>query len=477
MNKIVIDPFLVRARGLGAAWGTWPLADRLAVIRRTRIAIARTVPALAATISRPDADTIAAEILPLAAAARFLERQAPRLLRTRRLGPAPLWLFGVRQEIRREPRGAVLIIAPANYPLFLPGAQALQALAAGNAVCVKPAPGKTAPMQLLADLLTEAGLPQGALQILPEQWGPEAINAGYDYLVLTGSAPTGLAVSRAAAETMTPTAMELSGVDAVFVLPGADLALVAACLAYGLRLNAGASCIAPRRVFVPKEREAELLSRLLAQLPPPAAIPEPTAARLATLLAEAEADGARVAARNPAVVAGAAATMALVQEDLFAPWLALIPVADTEAALAAAALCRYALGASVFGPEAAARRLAPYIRAGSVCINDLIVPTADPRLPFGGRGASGHGLTRGAEGLLAFTAVQTVSTRRGRFRPHLDARMANDPAKLATLVRLLYGDWRTRRETLDAYAPRIDLKRFAGLQAWLARLRLSLRGR
>ncbi len=456
---------------MGAEWATWPLRERLAVIRRARIAIVRAAAALAATIARPDADTIAAEIIPLAAAARFLERKAPRLLRPKRLGPAPLWLFGTQQEIRREPKGAVLILAPANYPLFLPGVHALQALAAGNAVCLKPAPGKSAPMQLFADLLAEAGLPQGALQILPEQWGPEATRNGYDHIVLTGSAPTGAAVARAAAETLTPTTMELSGVDAVFVLPGADLALVAASLAYGLRLNAGATCIAPRRVFVPKELEADLLSRLLAQLPPPTIVPEPTAGRLATLLADAESQGARIAARNPAVVANAAPTMPLVQEDIFAPWLALIPVTDTDAALKASYLCPYALGASIFGPIPAARRLAPHIRAGSVCINDLIVPTADPRLPFGGRGASGHGLTRGAEGLLEMTVVKTLSTRRLNVRPHLDARLAADPAKLLTLLRLLYGDWPTRRETLAAHLPKSTPARLDAVRAQLRRLR------
>jgi acyl-CoA reductase-like NAD-dependent aldehyde dehydrogenase len=452
MNQFVIDPFLVKARRGGLAWAAVPLAERLAVIARTRIAIARRAPALAATIARPEADTIAAEILPLAAAARFLERNAPRLLRPRRLRLAPLWLFGVDQEIRREPRGAVLIIAPGNYPLFLPGVQTLQALAAGNAVCVKPAPGKTAPMQALADLLAESGLPEGALQLMPEDWGAQAASAGFDHIVLTGSAATGLAVSRAAAESLTPTTMELSGIDAVFVLPGADLALVAVSLAYGLRLNAGATCIAPRRVFIAREREADLLSRLLAQLPPPAAIPAPTAARLATLLAAAEQDGARIPARNPAILAGASPSMALLQEDLFAPWLALVPVADTESALAAAALCPYALGVSIFGPEREARALAARIRAGSVCINDLIVPTADPRLPFGGRGASGHGVTRGAEGLLEMTALKTVSIRRGRFRPHLEARFANDAAKLRTMLLLLHGTWDDRWQTLRSFA-------------------------
>ena len=439
MNKIVTDPILVKARQTGREWAAVPLVHRLAVIARVRAAIARHAESLAASIARPVADSLAAEVLPLAEAARFLVRAAPRVLAPRRLRGGPLWLFGVRQEVRREPRGAVLILAPGNYPLFLAGAQALHALAAGNAVCVKPAPGCSTPMLLLADLLEAAGLPDGVLQVVAEDAGPAASRAGFDYVVLTGSAETGLHVARAAAETLTPSAMELSGVDAAFILPGADLAVAAASLAYGLRLNGGATCIAPRRVFVPRDMEADLLSRLLAQLPPPISVPGPIAARLAGLIADAEAAGARVAARNPTVLAGATPALALLQQDVFAPWLALVPVENAEAALQAAALCPYALGASIFGPPAEAYAMAARVNAGSVCVNDLIVPTADPRLPFGGRGRSGFGVTRGAEGLLEMTTVKTVSTRRSGFRPHLDPRLASDAGRMLALLRLLHG--------------------------------------
>ncbi len=132
----------------------------------------------------------------------------------------------------------------------------------------------------------------------------------------------------------------------------------------------------------------------------------------------------------------------LLRHDVFAPWLALIPVPDIEAALLADAACPFALGASIFGPVAAARALAPRLRAGSVCINDLIVPTADPRLPFGGSGRSGFGRTRGAEGLLGMTSTKTISLRKGRFRPHLAAPHDADAARFATLARVLHGGWR-----------------------------------
>jgi aldehyde dehydrogenase (NAD+) len=87
--------------------------------------------------------------------------------------------------------------------------------------------------------------------------------------------------------------------------------------------------------------------------------------------------------------------------------------ADEGEALAACAACAYALSAAVFGPEKDALELASKVRAGGVLINDVIVPTVDPRIPFGGRGRSGFGVTRGAEGLLAMTVPRTVQVRRG----------------------------------------------------------------
>ena len=461
MNKLVIGPevpavraALESARTSARTWEAMPLTARLQVMQRVRRLIARDAAALAATIDRRVADTLAAEVLPLAETARFLVREASRILAPRpATGRRPLWLAGVNATIRREPLGVVLVLAPSNYPLFLPGAQVLQALAAGNAVCVKPAPGCSAPMLALAALLAEAGLPSALLHVLDEglATGIAAVRAGFDRLLLTGSAETGERVLAEAARTLTPATMELSGSDAVFVLEGADLDLVARSLAYGLRLNGGATCIAPRRVFVSPVLASGLERALLALVAdiPAARVPAGVAARLDALVADAVGQGARLCTPSgtglPTVLADATPAMRLLQEDVFAPWLAFVPVPDADAALAAAASCPFALGASVFGPEAAAVALASQVRAGSVCVNDLIVPTADPRLPFGGRGRSGFGVTRGAEGLLEMTAIKTVSIRRGRFRPQLDAPRPDDATRFGHLLALLHGNWRERR--------------------------------
>jgi len=106
--------------------------------------------------------------------------------------------------------------------------------------------------------------------------------------------------------------------------------------------------------------------------------------------------------------------MLITHSDIFAPVLSLITVSTAPKFPDVYAACPYALTVSIFGDEAKAIALASQLCAGSVLINDLIVPTADPRIPFGGRGASGFGVTRGAEGLLEMTAPKTVIARRGK---------------------------------------------------------------
>jgi acyl-CoA reductase-like NAD-dependent aldehyde dehydrogenase len=263
-----------------------------------------------------------------------------------------------------------------------------------------------------------------------------AIHAGVDKVLMTGAASSGVAVLAELAPRLTPAVMELSGYDAAFVRADADLQLVGRALTFALRLNGGATCIAPRRVFVARPVAATLeayLTRAVKAIAPCTVAPA-TAALVQDLVAEACAQGARCLAGDflpghrltPVVIADASPTMRLLQTDVFAPVLALVSVNSDSDALAAASQCPYALGATVFGQEASARTLALRVHAGVVVVNDVIVPTADPRLPFGGRGHSGFGVTRGAEGLLELTHIKAVAIRRGRWRPHYEPPLPQD---------------------------------------------------
>ena len=450
------------ARAAQTAWAATSIRARLAIIRRLRGLIAARADALVAAVGsrydRTPAETLTAEIMPLAAACRFLEREAAGLLAPRRLSRRgrPLWLPGTRAEVRREAFGVVLVLAPGNYRLLLAGVQAIQALAAGNAVLVKPAPGASAPLIALRDLLREAGLPGELLQVLHDDTatGRAALAAAIDKVVLTGSAATGRAVLAELAPRLIPATLELSGDDAVFVLPGADLDRVADSVVWGMTLNAGATCIAPRRIYIAREQHAALESRLAARLaeqPPRHVDPEPRRRAIAAIEAAAAAGYRRLGGAAagewpadqttiwPTLLSYSGADASVLPGDLFAPVAALIAVADIDAGVAANARCGYALGAAIFGPEDEARTLAGRINAGVVTVNDLIVPTADPRVAFGGRGLSGYGVTRGREGLLEMTRPKTVMIRRGRSRPHLENEQAEDQALFTAFLQLCHG--------------------------------------
>jgi acyl-CoA reductase-like NAD-dependent aldehyde dehydrogenase len=421
------------ARGAQRTWAQTSLRARLAILRRARnriaatgLEIARSVPTgQAGALHRTVADTLVAEVLPLAEACRFLEREARWILAPQRLSThtRPFWLRSVTAEICREPLGVVLIIAPANYPLFLPGVQALQALAAGNAVLWKPAPGGMAPAKALHDVLVNCGIDPDLLQLLDDspEAAEEAIADGVDKVFLTASTATGTAVLEQLAVHCTPAVMELSGCDAVFVLPGAAVNRVVEALTFALRLNGSATCMAPRRLFLVGSHPG-LVPALLDAFKnlPPVPLPPRIQSHLIELLEDAQQLGASVRLDGSievlcsAVVSRATPQMRITQSDIFAPVLSIFEVPDTATAIAAHAPCPYRLTAAIFGPENEACTLASQLPVGTVLINDLIVATADPRLSFGGRKASGFGVTRGREGLLEMTALKTVVTQRSR---------------------------------------------------------------
>jgi aldehyde dehydrogenase (NAD+) len=136
--------------------------------------------------------------------------------------------------------------------------------------------------------------------------------------------------------------------------------------------------------------------------------------------------------------------------DVFAPLLSIVPVRDIEQALEFNDSCRYGLCASIFGMESEAKRLVSRIRAGSILINDLVVPTADARLPFGGRGESGFGVTRGEEGLLEMTNPQVISFKRGKWLPHSDLPQDRDEQLLDGVLQFQYGSgWKIRMSGLQ----------------------------
>lgn len=452
----LVATLAIRVRSAQARWARTPLEQRLKCIRRLRSLIAahgQRLAVAAADVRRCSAaEALVTEVIPFAEACRFLERDTKSLLAPRRLGlrGRPLWLTGVWSEIHREPHGVVLIIGPGNYPLLLPGVQMIQALVAGNGSLLKPGLGTSAVTRELVDLMVASGFDPDLIAVLPESSAVAraAILGRPDKVIFTGSAETGEKILAQLAPQLIPATMELSGCDAVIVRSDADLDLVVKALAFGLKLNNGATCMAPKRVFVAAARATELEGRL-AQVLRKGQAELPANPRLNLLLEEALARGAHVIAGDissdgaiigPLVLGGVAPETALLRADIFAPVLAIVTVANDDEAVMRSNDCPFALTVSVFSrDEGAARGLATQVRAGVVTINDLILPAADARTPFGGRGRSGFGVTQGAEGLLEMTVPKVVTVTRSKFRPAFAPLRTGDAVLFASYLALTHG--------------------------------------
>ncbi len=430
-------------------WAATPLRKRLTVLGKARSLIA----ANPSRFLKPDFENLSSEVLPLLACIRFLESSAEKILKTRQLGRngRPFWLTGTHTEVQRVPFGLVLVIGPSNYPLYLPGLQTAQALAAGNAVVWKPGAGGRAVADAFADICAEAGLPSGVLTVTGESVSDaqHAIEAGVDKVFLTGSAASGRGLLHQLADKLVPAVVELSGCDAVIVLPGADLKRVVSAVTFGIGLNGSCTCMAPRRLLLvgatPQQKD-QLVQELIAGFSQvkPAVLSAAGFTRLGALLDDARLHGASVHGElreqgvRPVLVTDAQPTLALAQEDIFAPVLTMIELGNPKDVIAAQAACPFGLTASVFGPESACRTLAEHLEVGTVFINDVIFPSADPRSPFGGRRLSGFGVTQGVEGLLEMAAVKTISVQRARAPMHYDPPKQNQPGLFVPLIQLIY---------------------------------------
>jgi acyl-CoA reductase-like NAD-dependent aldehyde dehydrogenase len=356
------------------------------------------------------------------------------------------------------------------HPLILPGVQIIQGLVAGNGILFKPAAGTHAIAKLLSETLRSCGVPDSAMILLDQS--PDAAKCYYsqiDKVIVTGSADTGQAVARDLAEHNKPAIMELSGCDAAIVLPNADIQLAAACIRFGLAFNGSNSCIAPRRLLVHASVADALVSELAKGLATIPALPIPAqfCPRIDELVKDALDHGAKLVFGNwpaqnnltPLLLDYGKPCMRLQREDIGLPIASIVRVNDVSGIIAASARCPFKLGASIFGPPDEGMELAKSLDAGSIVINDCMAPTADPRLPFGGGGASGFGSTRGAEGLLQMTRPKTIQACTHSLRFHLRKETASTADLLRAQLQMTHARTRSRQ--------------FAGLKKLIACARTS----
>lgn len=486
-SKIDAIQKLEQVRLAQREWKRVPIKQRAKILGKVAARIVQRREVLAKSITAPMRtsyfETITAELLPLAETAKWLSQTMARVLRTRHTSvwKTPMWLGSLRSEVRREALGTVLIIGTWNYPIFLTGSQLLHALAAGNGVVIKPAPGCEAVSAELVDIVVASGVPRELVLVLDSrvEAAKLAIEVGVDHIVMTGSSTSGRKVLEQAASKLIPATMELSGCDAVFVLPDADLDRVADLLRFGLMLNGGATCIAPRRVFVPESLREALEGKLRERLLAPGCVDWKAPCSVSTIqmldrvVSDAVAKGATFLSASmrsensmhsenggiltrerevggsspgsfasiaPVILTGVNTEMEIYRLDVFAPVMLIVPVASISQGVEWNRLCPYGLCVSIFGGEAQALAMESELNAGTVLINDFVVPTADPRLPFGGRGESGYGVTRGEEGLLAMSVPKVLTRRKGKWLPHSKLPQANDEQLLDGLLQLQHGE-------------------------------------
>ncbi len=341
----------------------------------------------------------------------------------------------------REPHGVTAHIIPWNYPMQIIGRSVGAALAAGNAVVIKPAEEASLTTLAFARLALEAGLPAGAINVVPglgeEAGAALAAHPGVNHVSFTGSVEAGIAVQAAAARHVAPVTLELGGKSPQLVFDDADLDAALPVLVRAGLQNAGQTCSASSRLLLQRgiyARVVEALARRYRALRAgPAArdldlgplISAGQQRRVVALVEAGIAGGAPVLARGevvpdapaaghylaPLLLGPLAPDHALVQEEIFGPVQVVLPFDDEDEAIALANGTRYGLVAGAWTRDAGRQhRLARRLRAGQVFLNDYGA-AGGVELPFGGVGWSGHGREKGMEALYGFTTLKTVAAR------------------------------------------------------------------
>ena len=335
----------------------------------------------------------------------------------------------------REPVGVVAAIVPWNSPLVLTAMKLAPALAAGCTVVLKPAEDTSLSALRLAELMLEAGLPAGVLNVvtgLGAQTGATlASHPGVDKIAFTGSTATGRAVLDAAKTNFKRVSLELGGKSPSIVLPDADLSLAIPGVANAIFFNAGQVCIAGSRLYVHRSIRDQVVEGVVAyakglklghgldadtQMGP--VVSARHAERVEGFLTRATAGGAELLTGGgrsgaigtfiePTVVAGVTPDMEIVREEVFGPVLVVQSFDDVDEVVAAANDTEYGLAAGVWTESlSAAHRMSSAIRAGTVWINCHAM--YDASLPIGGIGQSGWGRDSGRQALDSYLEWKTI---------------------------------------------------------------------
>ena len=348
--------------------------------------------------------------------------------------------------VLKEPIGVVSVICPWNFPFWILSQKLPFALAAGCACVVKPSEMTPSTAVMLADLLEEAGLPAGVVNIVLGYGQPVgalmASHDGVDMVTFTGSTAVGKSIAAAASATLKKVALELGGKNPQVIFPDADMDSAADAVTFGTYFNAGECCNSGSRIIVHEDIAADFTARVVA-LSRRVAFGDPLneATQVGAIVSTAHqgkidgyvkaavAAGARVVLGGgpmvvaglpgefyqPTVVTGVMPDMAIAREEVFGPVLAVLTFRTLDEAVALANDASYGLSAGVWSENVhTCLEFARRVQAGTIWTNTWM--DGFPEMTFGGMKQSGSGREIGRFGLDEFMEIKTVAMRVGRTR-------------------------------------------------------------
>ncbi len=342
----------------------------------------------------------------------------------------------------REPVGVISIITPWNFPFLIVSQKLPFALAAGCTAVVKPSEMTSASTFLLGDLLLEAGLPEGVVNVLAglgtDVGAPMVSHPLVEMVSFTGSTRVGKLTMAAASNSLKKVSMELGGKNGQIVFPDADLEAAADAAVFGGFFNAGECCNAGSRLIVHKAIADDFLAAvrtLTAKVRVGDPLDDATRvgamisadhlAKVSGYVAAATKDGASIATGgtglpssagqylDPTIVSGVRPDMAIAREEVFGPILSVLTFESIEKALHIANDTPYGLSAGVWsGNIDTCMAVARGVRSGTVWVNTFM--EGYPELPFGGYKQSGLGRELGRRAVEDYTEEKTIQFHRGR---------------------------------------------------------------
>ena len=435
-NAADIDLAVQAAEGaLAGAWGRATAAERgrmLATIGRAVLTHVDELAQLEALDVGKPLKQARADVLALARYLEFYGGAADKVH-----GETIPYLDGYTVYTLREPHGVTGHIIPWNYPMQIIGRSVGAALAMGNACVLKPAEEACLTALAFAEIARQAGLPEGALNVVPglgaEAGAALSAHKGVHHISFTGSVGVGKLIQQSAGANVVPVTLELGGKSPQVVFDDANIEAALPFLVNAGIQNAGQTCSASSRILVQRgvyDQVVDAMAQRYGQLRAGPALSDLDVGPLVSnrqkeivegflakgadlntvaqgqIVGDAPGGGAYVA---PTLFADVPPDHTLAQDEIFGPVQVIIPFDDEAEAIAIANGTDFGLVASCWSENGARQmRMARALRAGQVFINNYGAG-GGVELPFGGTGLSGHGREKGFEALYGFSVLKTVA--------------------------------------------------------------------